>query len=166
MSTIPPRRVFTFVWALYIKVFDAELEVDEEGRVGSNGRGLAVVPTIDHDGIVIYTGEYFGPVLLEFRDQRPKRSEWKEHVHLNLDVNEPLVVLEEASSDVPELAFNGEPVFTPTIPGPHRIDVYARGRHQREEDQTEPVEHYLVVITPLGGAVPSGRPFSTVRGWV
>lgn len=104
----------------------------------STTRDSFIVMTMIADGLVVVTGS----------GQDPDSGEWDEHQTFQLEITQPLLVLQVVDED--EL----DPVFVPVRPGSHTVTAYARNRDPKKADTVQrsekfdDLEQYLLVFTP------------------
>lgn len=136
------------VYASYHQLFLAPVGVSPiyDGR----DSGPLVSVTDDAAALIIVTGCADGPVLVTTRvtPGPPSGADagWEAQESVSIAVGEPL----RLSS--PTWTALHEPVITPSVPGPHRVRVSARGRTGRVDASVETAsEHYLVEAWPEPG---------------
>ncbi len=110
-------------------------EADFDLQPPSDDTGLYVIVSRHQDAFAISTIVDDGPVRVDTADRQPPPDTWPEQAEIQVNVANPMTVLQMV--DESEL----EPLFVPDRPGRHTVTIYA------DRGTGEP-ERYLMVFTP------------------
>lgn len=101
-------------------------------------------------GLIILTGIAMGPIVISIEHAEKTDQpgpQWQERDVVTMKIDQPLFLSSPTMDDPADVQDLYEPVFTPTMAGPHTVTVLARGRDlDRDGIREDPCEEYLVLI--------------------